>query len=87
MAAEALCKLGHRSFQVFRAVKTFRKHDEKYLHELVSMRHDKKELIRGAKQRIEDLEKLLITEIDSVGKDKDLGWDTTNLIEEFSNKS
>lgn len=87
MAAEALCKLGHRSFQVFRAVKTFRKHDEKYLHELVSMRHDKKELIRGAKQRIEDLEKLLITEIDSVGKDKDLGWDITNLIEEFSNKS
>lgn len=83
MAADALCVLGHRRFQTYRAVKTFRKHDERYLRELAAMRHDQKELIRGARQRIEDLEKLLLSEIENVGKDKDLGWDASSLIDEF----
>jgi len=83
MAAEALCKLGHRRYQTHRAVKTFRKHDERYLRELAALRHDKSELIRGARQRIEALEQLLLTNMENVGKDKDLGWDATTLIEEF----
>jgi len=83
MAADALCKLGFRRYQTHRAVKTFRKHDERFLHELVEMRHDRKLLLRGVKQRIEDLEQLMLTEIENEGKDKDLGWDATTLIEEF----
>jgi CPA2 family monovalent cation:H+ antiporter-2/glutathione-regulated potassium-efflux system ancillary protein KefC/glutathione-regulated potassium-efflux system protein KefB len=83
MAADALCKLGHRRFQTHRAVKTFRKHDERYLRELASMRHNRSELIRGARQRIEALEQLMLRDMDNVGKDKDLGWDATTLIEEF----
>jgi voltage-gated potassium channel Kch len=77
MAADALCVLGHRRFQAYRSIKTFRKHDEKYLRELAEMRHDRKELIRGARQRIEDLEKLLRSEIENIG------WDAATLIEEF----
>ena len=84
MAADALCRLGFRRFQTHRAVKVFRKHDEKYLRELAAMRHDQKELIRGAKERIEDLEKLLLTEMENVGRDKDLGWDASTLIAEYS---
>ena len=87
MASEALIQMGHRSFNVHRSAKTFRKHDERYLHELVDMRHDKKTLIREAKQRIEDLELLLIQEKESLGRDKDLGWDTTSLLEEYGKKS
>jgi voltage-gated potassium channel Kch len=83
MAADALCHLGLRRFVTHRAIRTFRKHDERYLRELAGMRHDRKELIRGAKQRIADLEQLLLTEIEEVGKDKDLGWDPTTLIAEF----
>ena len=83
MAADALCLLGQRRYAVYRGIKTFRKHDERYLRELAEMRHDQKELIRGAKQRIADLEKLLSTEMEDVGKSKDLGWDATTLIEEF----
>lgn len=83
MAADALHQLGFRRYQALRAAKTFRRHDERYLRELAAMRHDRKELIRGAKQRIEDLEKLLQEEIENVGKHKDLGWDATTLIEEF----
>ena len=86
LAADALCHLGHRKFQTHRAIKTFRKHDDIYLYELAEMRHDKKELIQGAKQRIEDLETLLLTEIENIGKDKDLGWDASTLIEEFREK-
>ena len=87
MAADALCKLGHRRYQTHTAIKMFRKHDERYLRELAALRHDQKELIRGARQRIEDLEKLLLTEIENVGKDKDLGWDATTLIEEYGQKN
>ena len=83
MGADALCKMGHRRYQTHRAVKTFRKHDDQYLRELAEIRHDQKALIHGAKQRIEDLEQLLLSEIENVGKDKDLGWDATTLIEEF----
>jgi len=57
--------------------------DEKYLHELAELHHDQKELISGAKQRIQDLETLMISEHENVGKDKDLGWDASTLIEEF----
>lgn len=83
MAADALSRVGERKHHVFRTTKTFRKHDEKYLHELAAMRHDKKQLIREAKERIESLENLLITEKENVGKNKDIGWDATTLIEEF----
>jgi voltage-gated potassium channel Kch len=86
MAADALCKMGHRGYQAHRAVKTFRKHDERYVRELAEMHHDKKLLIRGVKQRIGDLEKLMLTEMDNVGKDKDLGWDAATLINEYGQK-
>ncbi len=82
MAADALCALGHRRNQVYRTVKTFRRRDEAYLRELAAMRHDHSELIRETKQRIEDLEKLMLTEMENAGKDKDLGWDTTSRREE-----
>jgi CPA2 family monovalent cation:H+ antiporter-2/glutathione-regulated potassium-efflux system ancillary protein KefC/glutathione-regulated potassium-efflux system protein KefB len=84
LAADALCKLGFRKHQTHRAAKTFRKHDERFLRELSLMRHDQKELISGVRQRIADLEKLMNTEIENIGKDKDLGWDATTLREEFA---
>lgn len=86
MGADALCLLGHRRYQAYRAIKTFRKHDEKFLRELAAIRHDRTALIRGTRQRIEYLEKLLLTEIEKVGKDKDLGWDASTLIEEYGKR-
>ena len=83
LGADVLCKMGARKFQAHRAAKTFRKHDERYLRELAEMRYDKKRLISGARQRIEDLEKLMLNQMENLGKDKDLGWDATSLIEEF----
>ena len=83
MAADALCQLGHRRFQTYRAIKTFRKHDELHLKELAEMRHDKKQLISGTRQRIEDLEELMLEEMENIGKNKDIGWDASTLIDEY----
>lgn len=87
LAADALVKLGYRANRVYRAAKTFRRHDEKYMRELAHTQHDQHELIRETKQRIEDLEQIMLDEIENIGKDKDLGWDASTLIEEFGKKS
>ena len=80
MGAEALGRLGHRKYNVARAMKTFRKHDEQHILELAEMRHDRKVLIRETKQRIEDLEQLMLAEREELHRDKDLGWDATGHI-------
>jgi hypothetical protein len=46
-------------------------------------RKDNTEWIQRLRQRIEDLEKIMTEETDRTGRDKDLGWDTAGLIEEF----
>jgi len=83
LGADALSFLGHRRYQAYRAAKTFRKHDERYLRELAEMRHDDKQLISGARDRINNLEQLMLRSQENEGKNKDLGWDTEALREEF----
>lgn len=84
MAADALCLIGYRKNQVQRALKKFRKQDEKHLGELVNSRHEKKAFIKHGRQVIEDLEKMMLEDIENEAKDKDLGWDTETIIEEFA---
>ena len=80
IGSDALSRLGHRKYQVMKAMKTFRRYEEKHLHELAEIRHDKKALIRATKQRIEDLEELMLKEREELYKDKDLGWDASGHI-------
>lgn len=83
LGADALSFLGHRRYEAYRAAKTFRKHDEQYLRELAEMHHDQKLLISGARDRIQSLEQLMLRTRENEGRNKDLGWDTTTLREEF----
>jgi glutathione-regulated potassium-efflux system ancillary protein KefC len=83
MGADALCKLGHRRHEAYRAVKTFRKHDEQILKELVEHRHDRNQLINAAKERITLLEDLMLKEKEEFQNEKDFGWDADGLIKEF----
>ena len=83
LGADALSFLGHRRYEAYRAAKTFRRHDEQYLRELAEMHHDQKQLIRGARDRIQSLEQLMQRAKENEGRDKDLGWDTTSLREDF----
>lgn len=82
MGVKALRLLGVRGYRAFRAAQTFRKHDEEAVAELAAMRHDSQLYINLARQRIENLEELLLTDRDS-GTTRDAGWDTESLVEEF----
>jgi len=80
---DVLHNLGHRSYQAHRSSHLFRKKDEADLRDLAAMRHDRKTYISTARQRIKDLEQILLAEIDRTGDHQDEGWDTASLIDEF----
>jgi len=84
---EALRELGFRSYQAHRATKTFRFHDEQSVDALRSLRHDRKQYISQARQRIEDLEQLLLSELQDAEEHVDAGWDTTSMREEYGGDS
>ena len=83
MGAEALIMMGRRAYKANRAAHSFRKHNESVIKEMAKHRKDHVEWIRRLRQRIEDIEQIMTDEMERSGKDKDLGWDTSGLIEEF----
>jgi voltage-gated potassium channel Kch len=84
---DSLRALGFRSYQAHRATKTFRHHDEESINTLRHVRHDRKAYISHARQRIEDLEQLLLSELHDYDEHRDAGWDTTSMREEFGGSS
>lgn len=76
LAGDALSMMGHRKYHVLRAMKKFRLHDEQFLRELAELHHEHHEYIQGVKQKNEDLEKMMLDDLESIGKDKNLGWDS-----------
>jgi voltage-gated potassium channel Kch len=87
MAVDALRMMGLRSYHAHRASKTFRKHDEDSVRELALMRHDQKAYFSTARQRIRDLEQIILAELQDAGESRDLGWDTDSLRKEFGKQS
>ena len=83
MAADALILIGYRSFQVHRALKKFRKHDEFFIRQLAHSSHEHTAYIKHSKQIIEDLEKMILDDIENEAKDKELGWDSFSRRQEF----
>jgi voltage-gated potassium channel Kch len=86
IGADALTIMGQRAYKAQRASLSFRKHNERFIKEMASHRKDHIEWIRRLKQRIEDIEQIMTDEMERTGRDKDLGWDTSGLIEEFGKK-
>jgi len=83
MGVDSLRYLGFRSFQAHRAAHRFRRHDEADVGELMKLRHDRKMYLNVARQRIEDLEQSLLSELTDQGDFRDEGWDTDSLKEEY----
>jgi hypothetical protein len=51
------------------------------------MRHDRKAYISHARQRISDLEEILLEEMEpGTDQERDIGWDTTSLRQEFGSR-
>jgi len=86
MGTDALVLMGQRAHKVHRAAHTFLKHNERFVKEMAMHRKDRTAWIQRLRQRIEDLEQIMTEEMERTGKDKDLGWDTAGLIEEFGSK-
>ena len=80
---DALRLLGRRAYQAVRAAHKFRAHDEEAVRELAEMRHDQKLYLHTARQRIGDLEALLLSDLEDSGETRDQGWDTETLRKEF----
>jgi monovalent cation:proton antiporter-2 (CPA2) family protein len=83
MGTDALIQMGYRAYQVNRSALSFRRHNERFVREMAKHHTDHNEWLQRLRQRIEDLEKIMTEEKERTGRDKDLGWDTTGLIEEF----
>ena len=83
---DALRELGFRSYQAHRASMTFRQHDENAVAELRHLRHDKKIYINQARQKIEDLEQLLLSELKDHAEHLDAGWDSASFLDESGGK-
>jgi monovalent cation:proton antiporter-2 (CPA2) family protein len=84
---DVLTTLGFRSYQAQRATKTFRQHDVEATDILRHVRHDKKNFISLSRQRIEDLEQLMLSELRDTEDHLDTGWDISHVMEEFGAKS
>ena len=53
------------------------------MRELGAMRHDRKAYFSAARERIQSLEELLLSEFEGSTEDRDAGWDTDSLREDF----
>lgn len=83
MGVDALRLLGFRAFQAQRSARKFRCHDEDALRELATMRHDRKQYLNRARQRIRLLEEAIQGEFEAEGRERDAGWDVDTLRREF----
>ncbi|MBC8075587.1 MAG: cation:proton antiporter [Chloroflexales bacterium] len=80
--ASALRLLGFRAYQAQRAAQTFLRHDEQSLRELTESRADRTVYLSTARQRIEDLERILLSDLSTVDRERDEGWDAESLRED-----
>ena len=87
LGVQALRLLGARGYQAHRMAQLFRRHDESAVRELAGMRHQRAVYINEARRRIEDLEELLLGDLRDAEVDRDVGWDTESLRDEYGRKS
>jgi voltage-gated potassium channel Kch len=83
MGVDALRFLGRPAHQAHRAARTFLRHDEESVRDLGRMRHDRSAYLTAAREKIHALEELLLTDLESPGEDRDAGWDSDSLREEY----
>jgi hypothetical protein len=84
VGVDALRMLGVRAYRAVRSARTFLRHDEAAVRDLAGMRHDRRSYINVARQRIRDLEALLLADLRDRDETVDAGWDTESLREDFA---
>jgi len=82
LGIDALRLLGFRAYQAHRAAQRFLRHDEQSLRDLTAERGNDTAYISLARQRIEELERMLQADRAAPPLDRDAGWDPESLREE-----
>jgi hypothetical protein len=82
MGTDALRLLDFRAYHAQRAAQTFLRHDEESLRQLATMREDQGVYLNTARRRIADLERILLSDLEDGGQERDLGWDSESLRED-----
>ena len=85
MGSDALTFLGHRRYFSKRAANRFRRHDERFLREMATLRGDEKQFLSRARARLEDLETIMQRENDQGDLNRDDGWDASSLMSHTGN--
>lgn len=86
LGVDALHALGQPAHPTLRAAQAFRRADERSVHDLLGVRHDREAYLRTARQRIRDLEQRLLDEMERPAPDDDGAWDAETLREEFAER-
>ncbi|HYF61528.1 MAG TPA: monovalent cation:proton antiporter-2 (CPA2) family protein [Herpetosiphonaceae bacterium] len=86
MGTDALRMLGFRAYHAQRAAQTFLRHDEASLRQLAAVRGDRVVYLNTARQRIAELERILLSDLDIPAQDRDDGWDSESLREDFGRR-
>lgn len=84
---DALRLLGTPGYPAWRAARRFLADDEESVRELARLRHDRGAYIARARERIEDIERLLRDDPRDDASGRDLAWDTESLRAEFGVRS
>ncbi|WP_336517877.1 monovalent cation:proton antiporter-2 (CPA2) family protein [Pollutibacter soli] len=85
LGQDALKMLGFRAYRTKRAASIFLKHDEKSLKTLAATRDDLGQYITTARERMEEQEKIIQTDLEDMGLNRDEAWDSESLREEAAN--
>jgi CPA2 family monovalent cation:H+ antiporter-2/glutathione-regulated potassium-efflux system protein KefB len=83
MGTDALRMLGFRAYQAQRAAQTFLRYDEESLRQLATIQDDRVVYLNTARQRIAELERILLSDLQIQSAERDAGWDSDSLREEF----
>jgi len=79
MGVDTAKLLGRRAYQLERIAKKFQKHDREALKSIAAVRDDQKEYVDTVRQRIEELEELMKSDLVQEDLQRDIGWDAESL--------
>ncbi len=88
VAVDVLTLLGFRSYQAWRAARTFRAYDEENVRELAALRDDETARLNRAREHIRDFERLLSDAVGDAGdRAPDAAWDVESLRRDLGEPS
>jgi monovalent cation:proton antiporter-2 (CPA2) family protein len=87
VGVDALVELGHRAYAAERMARKFRRHDERSMLELATLRDDRNAYFSLARQRIAELESLILSDTTDPELHRDIGWDAESLRDEAASRN